>query len=253
MAGTGDPRLMADAGVLSARAGIVLDPWQRTILESTSQALLINCSRQAGKSTAVALLIVQTLLQSERMVVLIAPALRQTKELMRKVLAFWRRLGRPVETTHVTRTTLELANGSRLEALPGRADTIVGFSAVDLLVTDEAALIDDDLYQAVAPMLAVSGGRLVAPSTPWGKRGWWYELWRDEAAEEVERILVPATEVPRIAHEFLARERRRIGEWWFNQSYLCAFQEAATAAFRERDVEAMFSPEVETADWLFAP
>jgi hypothetical protein len=244
--------MLADPGVLAQRAGIALDPWQRTILESRSQALLINCSRQAGKSTGVALLIVQTLLQSERMVVLIAPALRQTKELMRKVLGFWRRLGRPVEHTHVTRTTLELENGSRLEALPGRADTIVGFSAVDLLVTDEAGLIDDDLYQSVAPMLAVSGGRLVAPSTPWGKRGWWYELWRTEDDPQVERIRVPATEVSRISREFLARERRRIGEWWFAQSYLCEFLEAQSAAFREADVEKMFRPDVERADWLFA-
>ena len=244
--------MLADPGVLSRRAGIALDPWQHTILESQSQALLINCSRQAGKSTGVALLIVQTLLQAERMVVLIAPALRQTKELMRKVLAFWRRLGRPVEHTHVTRTSLELENGSRLEALPGRADTIVGFSAVDLLVTDEAGLIDDDLYMSVAPMLAVSGGRLVAPSTPWGKRGWWYELWQQTDDPQVERIQVPATQVPRISREFLTRERRRIGDYWFNQSYMCVFQEAVTAAFRESDIDAMFSADVPRADWLFA-
>lgn len=244
--------MLADPGVLAQRAGIALDPWQRTILESRSQALLINCSRQAGKSTGVALLIVQTLLQSERMVVLIAPALRQTKELMRKVLGFWRRLGRPVEHTHVTRTTLELENGSRLEALPGRADTIVGFSAVDLLVTDEAGLIDDDLYQSVAPMLAVSGGRLVAPSTPWGKRGWWYELWRNTEDPDIERIEVKATDVPRIPREFLARERRRWGDYFFNQAYMCVFQEAQSAAFREADVEKMFRPDVKRADWLFA-
>lgn len=244
--------MLADPGVLAQRAGIALDPWQRTILESRSQALLINCSRQAGKSTGVALLIVQTLLQAERMVVLIAPALRQTKELMRKVLSFWRRLGRPVEHTHVTRTTLELENGSRLEALPGRADTIVGFSAVDLLVTDEAGLIDDDLYQSVAPMLAVSGGRLVAPSTPWGKRGWWYELWRNTEDPDIERIEVKATDVPRIPREFLARERRRWGDYFFNQAYMCVFQEAQSAAFREADVEKMFRPDVKRADWLFA-
>lgn len=214
--------------------------------------MLINCSRQAGKSTGVALLIVQAMLTADQMVLIIAPSLRQTKELFRKVLAFWRKIGRPVAHIHVTRTTLELENGSRLEALPGKSDTIVGFSAVNLLVIDEAARVPDELYSSVAPMLAVSQGRLVAPSTPKGRRGWWYDLWRADGDAQVERIEVPATDCSRIPRDFLARERRRIGEWWFAQEYLCQFLEAAGAAFREQDVDAMFRPELEQADWLFA-
>jgi hypothetical protein len=44
-----------------------------------------------------------------------------------------------------------------------------------MLVIDEASRVDDTLYLAVRPLLAVSGGRLVALSTPFGKRGWFHD------------------------------------------------------------------------------
>jgi hypothetical protein len=57
------------------------------------------------------------------------------------------------------------------EALPGTEKTIRGFSGAALLIVDEAARVDDALYYAVKPMLAVSGGSLLMLSTPYGRRG----------------------------------------------------------------------------------
>jgi hypothetical protein len=48
---------------------------------------------------------------------------------------------------------------------------------MNLLVIEEVSRVPDELFYAVRPMLAVSGGTLVALSTPWGKRGWFYEAW----------------------------------------------------------------------------
>ena len=95
-------------------------------------------------------------------------------------------------------------------------------------------------------MLAVSRGRLIAPSTPFGTRGWWYDAWR--SGEPFERYAVPATDCPRISGEFLAEERRTLGEWWFDQEYLCRFLDAQSAAFRSEDIDAAFSEEIETWD-----
>jgi len=66
---------------------------------------------------------------------------------------------------------MHLPNGSRIEALPGSEKTVRGFSGTSLLILDEAARVDDELYYAVRPMLAVSGGALMLLSTPFGKRG----------------------------------------------------------------------------------
>jgi hypothetical protein len=155
----------------------------------------------------------------------------------------YRDLDRPVPPESETALTLSLKNGSRIVSLPGKEHSIRGFSKVRLLVVDEAARVPDELYLSVRPMLAVSAGRLVALSTPFGTRGWWYEAW--VGTEPWERYEVPATECPRITSEFLAEERRTVGEFWFRQEYCCEFLDAETQAFRREDVEAAFSEEVE--------
>jgi hypothetical protein len=235
-----------DALVVAERIGIKLDAWQREALRSRAQTLLLCCGRQVGKSMVAALLIVAMLLQPERTVVIIAPSERQAKELLRVVLTLWRRLGRPVAYTHATRTSLELRNSSRLEALPASEDTIRGISAVNLLVAEEAAMVHDDLFNSVSPMLAVSNGRLVAPSTPRGRRGWFHSLWSASPLDDpdIERFLITSEECPRIQREFLQRERRRVGTWWFNQEYLCEFLEDEDQLVSDADLAAALSQEV---------
>jgi hypothetical protein len=49
------------------------------------------------------------------------------------------------------------------------------------LIVDEASRVQDALYQGIRPMLAVSGGRIVLLSTPWGKRGFFFEEWETHA------------------------------------------------------------------------
>ena len=88
----------------------------------------------------------------------------------------------------------------------------------------------DDLYQAVRPMLAVSGGRLVLLSTPFGKRGFFHHEYT-EGGPGWERVKITAPEVPRIDPCWLAEERNRIGDWWYRQEYLCEFVETDDQVF----------------------
>jgi hypothetical protein len=134
------------------------------------------------------------------------PTQRQSGELY-KVRRLYNALGRPVACTQETALTLELANGSRIIALPGEEETIRCYSGVRLLVIDEAARVPDDLYYCVRPMLAVSRGLLVALSTPFGRRGWFHQEWT--GAGPPERAQVTAGQCPRITPEFLAEERPR--------------------------------------------
>jgi hypothetical protein len=206
----------------------------------------VNCSRQSGKSTTIGTLALHTALYHDNaLVVMIAPSQRQSSELFRKCLALYRAIDRPVPADSETALALTLENGSRVVALPGAHEgSIRGYSGVKLLVVDEASRVPDDLYFSVRPMLAVSGGRLIAASTPFGTRGWWYESWR--GAEPWERYEVPAQQCPRIAPEFLAEEQRVMGDWWFSQEYGCQFLDAQSAAFREADIRAMLVEDLET-------
>jgi len=236
-----------DPAMLARRSGIVPDPWQTRLLRSTARRLLVNCSRQSGKSTTCAVLAVHTALYDPgSLTLLLAPTWRQAGELFRKCLSVYRAAGRPVAAESETALTLTLANGSRIVSLPGKEGTVRSYSGVRLLLIDEASRVPTELYASLRPMLAVSNGRLIAPSTPYGKRGWWSDSWH--GGEGWERYQIPATDCPRISAEFLAEELRDNGEWWYRQEYGCEFMDAETAAFRTQDIEAAFSEEVEEWD-----
>jgi hypothetical protein len=233
-----------DPVVLAEQAGVRPDPWQCHALRSSAPRVLLLCSRQAGKSTITSILAVHTALyEPGSLVLLLSPTLRQSGELFKKCAGVYQALGRPVPPDSESALQLELENGSRIVSLPGKEGTIRGFSGVRLLAIDEAAWVPNDLYLAVRPMLAVSQGRLVALSTPHGTRGWFYEAWRSQ--EPWERYEVPATQCPRISAAFLDEERRNMGEWWFEQEYMCRFLDAQTQAFSRDDIEQCFREEVD--------
>ena len=138
-----------------------------------------------------------------------------------KVRECYRAVGRPIDATHDTQERLELANGSRIICLPPVEDRIRGFSP-SLLIIDEAARVPDDVYHAVRPMLAVTRGRLVALSTPQGKRGWFHDEWHGQGPWH--RIRVRWTDCPRITADFIAEEERALGRSWVAQEYECSFE-----------------------------
>ncbi len=233
-----------DAVTMARDFGLDPDPWQVGLLRNPSNRILLNCSRQTGKSTITALFAVHTAnYDAGSLVLLLSPSLRQSQELFKKARDIHRSLKHPVPTDAESALRLELTNGSRIVSLPGKETTVRGYSGVGLLAVDEAARVPDDLYFSVRPMLAVSGGRLMALSTPFGTRGWWYEAWRSD--EPWERYQVAAVDCPRIPPEFLDEERRAMGEWWYAQEYECEFLDAETQPFGREDVDRAFEEEVE--------
>jgi hypothetical protein len=229
--------------LLMTCAGLAPDAWQKQLLHSSSARMLLLCARQSGKSSVAAALALQAaLLRPRAPVLLLSPSIRQSGEIFRKVQDLLHALGRPVGIVAESSLRLELANGSRILSLPGTEETVRGFSGVSLLIIDEAARVADALYYAVRLMLAVSKGRLVALSTPFGKRGWFHEEWHGDG--EWERVRIVADQCPRITPEFLAEERRALGERWYRQEYLCSFEDAVDAVFSYEDIQAALNNEV---------
>ena len=138
---------------------------------------------------------------------------------------------------------MRIEGGGSIYSLPGKEDTIRGFSGVTLLVIDEAARVPDTLYYAVRPMLAISNGRLVCLSTPFGRRGFFFEEWHSKSLWR--RTLIKATECPRISADFLAEERASLGSHWFRQEYMCEFVENDTQLFSESLVRSSLSADIE--------
>jgi len=211
--------------------------------------VLLNCSRQSGKSTVAAIRGLHEALEHGSLVLLLAPALRQSTELGRKVKDAYVNARKTLALPAVAEESslrMEFSNGGRIVSLPGKEGTIRGFSGVGLLLVDEASRVPDDLYYAVRPMLAVSGGRIVLLSTPFGRRGFFFKEWDEGTGWH--RVSITASQCPRIPAEWLARERAQIGDWWFEQEYGCAFVDTQDQVFRYEDVRAAYDDEVQPLD-----
>ena len=207
------------------------DPWQERALRWSGRRLLLNFCRQSGKSTTASILgLHRALFYPSSLVLLVSPSLRQSSELFRKVSDHLERLDLPPRKVEDNKLSATFANSSRIVSLPSTESTIRGFSGAALIIEDEAARVSDELYIAVRPMLAVSGGRLILLSTPFGKRGHFFKEYT-ESKPEWERIRIPATECPRITEEFLQEERASLGDWWFRQEYMCEFVETVDQVF----------------------
>jgi len=220
------------------------DPWQADLLRSRSRKIILNCSRQSGKSTTCAALgLHESIYRRPSFGLVIAPSQDQSAELMMKFDEFRSAVELPSDYLAAdTKLAVKFANGNRFVARPGSEKTARSFSAVTLLLEDEASRVLDNLYNTVRPMLAVSNGRHILMSTPFGKRGHFHKIWSEER-DLWESFEIPAELCPRISPEFLAEERRT--NPWFEQEYHCAFMETVDNVFSFDQIQAAISDEVE--------
>jgi hypothetical protein len=234
---------VTDAVTLMERAGLSPDPWQRALLTSEWDRALLNCCRQSGKTTASAALALETALEgADRLVLILAPARRQSKEFLHSTRQLYRDADPDTGIDKRSALRIRLENRSRIIALPGKESTVRGYTA-DLVIADEAARVPDSAYVATRPMLAVSGGRFVGLSTPAGQRGWFYTAWSDPS-QDWERVEVTGHDCPRMTEDFLQQERQELGEWEFEVEYMCNFKDTTDQLYRTEDIEAAVTEDV---------
>ena len=217
--------------------GFYPDEHQLRILNATERRGIINCCRQWGKSTTVAVRAVHFAYFTPGSTTIVASrTARQSAEFMRKAARFLMELRIAPRGDGTNNLSLLLPNGARIVGLPGKPDTIRGFSSVGLLLIDEASRVPDDLYRALRPMVAANADAAIwLMSTPNGRQGFFYEEWARAVSGRHQdawfHLAVPATECPRILPAFLEEERRDMGDEHFRQEYLCEFTTAQHAYF----------------------
>jgi hypothetical protein len=217
------------------RLNFTPDPWQRQLLRSHSQWVMLNCCRQSGKSTTTAIVALHQAIYDPGLVLCVSPSLRQSRELFAKIIGFLKSL-EPVEPLEEdNKSSCELRSGARMVSLPGDPDTVRGYSAPKLVITDEAAYVSDAMQAAIAPMLAVSQGRQIDMSSPNGRRGYFFENW--ERGDSIERIKIIGRQCPRISAEFLEQQRKKLGPTLFAQEFEGEFTYADTSAFSSELIE----------------
>jgi len=167
-----------DPVAFSEYIGITPDPWQADVLRYKGNRLLLNCSRQSGKSTTTSTKALHTAVyRPGSLILLVSPSLRQSQELFRKVKDGFGAMETRPGLLEDNRLSMVMDNKSRIVSLPSDQATVRGFSGVSMILFDEAAQAQDDFYRAVLPMLIINNGIMICMSTPYGKRGFFHSEW----------------------------------------------------------------------------
>jgi len=195
-------------------------PWQETFLRAPGGAsILALTARQVGKTTTAAWAIANTMLfKPGSLSVIACPAQRQSAEAVRRVRADLHRVGAGFASDNVY--GLELKNGSRVLALPGSDDSIRGLTVDGWIVADEAARLGEDLIAALRPMRARRPQtRLAMLSTAWSRTDPFWLAWTGDDPSWL-RLKATADEVDLFSADYLAAERRSLGEAAYKREYL---------------------------------
>ena len=237
-----------DAGLLGFAKqvlGWTLEDKQRELLEGPGKRVILNCTRQWGKSWMAAVALLYHALQNPGSLSLIAgPTQMQSAELLEKVKRLAGRIGLKPKGDGIRRHSAVFPGQARVVAVPGRsADTIRGSSDVTMMVFDEAAMMRDEVYAAARPALTQKDGAIWLLSTPKGKKGFFEKEFRN-GAENWRRVVAPATECPRFTREALEAEKASLGERLFSQEFLCEFVETNDGLFDEAWFAEVFQPGV---------
>ncbi len=240
-------RFVDDPVALFAWLGVDLHPYQRegVALIQASDRVALCWSRQAGKDLVTGLYALWlALVRPGAIVVCVSPSQRQSDLWLQRVQdhAFTRPEVRDA-LVDLSQSEVGLSNRSRIYSLPsgvGGGITIRGFSRVSLLIFNEAAFVDPEVYRAASPFLAAAGdGKAVLISTPWGRHGPFWDAWQSDLYA---RSHVAADACPHIAAAFLAKEKETMDALSFASEYNAAFVSSASSYYPVELVEAATKP-----------
>ncbi|MGP9581040.1 MULTISPECIES: phage terminase large subunit [unclassified Brachybacterium] len=224
----------------AAGRGFDAEEWQERLLRSSSRRALVLCARQVGKTQTTSLKALHAALHHPgRDVLIVSPTQRQSDEMLHRVAAVYRGMRGQPRLKRDNSSEMGLANGSRIVSLPGSEGGIRGFSGVRLLILDEAARIEDDVFASILPMVA-SDGQIIALSTPWGRRGWFYEL-HEAVGNGWERHRVTVHESAQYDAARIAEVKASLGSFVFSSDYECVFGDTDSQFFSTDSVRASFS------------
>lgn len=211
------------------KIGIKLDQWQKDYI-NTEGNVAVRAGRQSGKSFAQSLRAALFALMNDKTQTLIIGAVdRQSVELFEKVKSHIYALAKHMVMGKDTLHKIELTNGSRIIALPaGRTGYGLRNYTIHKLVVDEAHYVPEEVYTAVRPMLATTGGTMDLLSTPKGNSGFFYEAFQ---SDDFTTYHTKSEYCPRIDKKWLDGERKRMTKLQFAQEYEAEFLDNLQAFF----------------------
>lgn len=224
---------------MGKKLGVTFDAWQIKYIQQLGSTA-VRAGRQSGKSFAQSirtalfalLRVKKTVKVVEDMdtILITAGFERQAYELYMKVRRIIEFIAPNMIKGRPTMEKMELTNGVRIIALPGGRDGAgLRNYAVIRLVVDEAHYVPDEVYNAIEPMLATTGGDMDLLSTPRGNVGKFYDAFQE--GSDFACFHTTSEDCPRIPKSFLQQKRLTLTKMQYAQEYLAEFQDALQQFF----------------------
>ena len=213
-------------------------PWQDKVL-ATKGNLILRSGRQVGKSEVISEKAARYALEnSNKTIMVIAFVEKQASLIFAKILNKIHRKDRKRilgKENKPTKHRICLDNGTEIYcyAAGETGYGIMGYT-IDLLIADEAAFINEEVWNSVIPTLAATQGDVWLLSTPKLMEGFYYDCFEDPSYSKFHES---SQDCPHITKEFLEDKKRRFTKGQYSQMYLGEFVENAQRFFSDEWID----------------
>lgn len=152
--------------------------WQKYFLKNQRRFNFVATSRRAGKTTLAAYLIIRQIVLPKQEVVVVVPTLKNhSMPMMKAIKEFLSKyIGKTFKVNDSQHTITNTENGSTVKFYTGEKNDAIRGAAANLLICDEAAFLNWELYETASALLRTTGGVSYVISTvnPDSPKNWFY-------------------------------------------------------------------------------
>lgn len=235
--------LRSDPAVFADRVlGEEMWSYQADFARSEARYRVVVAGRQVGKSTTLAKIALHGAATRAGVLVLVVSA---GDDAAKRLLADCVALANGSAALRGSvvsdgKSLLTFTNGSTIRSVPASIRQIRGWP-VDLLIVDEAAFVDNEIWEAAEPaILARPSSRVIMTSSPWGSNEHWFrKLWnegRDNPSARVQSWQWSTFDSPLADKELLEQWRETRPAEWFRREILGQFTDDSGAYFTESEL-----------------
>lgn len=160
-----------------------LESWQQPVYDDvhiarhSGNVFVVKSKRQIGKSCLASILLIEYALVQKCISVVVEPTQAQSRRIYKQILDMMQPTGL-IKTANSQLLIMEFTNGSEiLFKSAEQRDALRGFTVSGLLVIDEAAFIQDQIFEILYPTCDANNAPILVISTPLFCSGEFYRLY----------------------------------------------------------------------------
>lgn len=160
-----------------------LKKWQQDVFDEladgrySGKRVIVKSKRQTGKSILAEILLIKYCLEKKCTSIMLSPTLNQSRKVFKDICNMLSGSG-AITSNNASLLTLDFCNGSQLLFKSGeQRESLRGYTVDGILIIDEAAYIQDDIFEIVYPFCDANNAPMLILSTPLFKDGEFYRLY----------------------------------------------------------------------------